>query len=339
MCAETETKERPKRYLVTGAAGHLGSTILRLLKERGAQARGLLLPGEEEKVAGPGIAYVRGNVCDPDSLRPLFEGGEGMDLIVIHTAAIISIAAKAPPALSEVNVGGTKNVLKLCREYGVKRLVHVSSVHAIPELPKDQIIREVDAYSPDLVEGGYAKTKAEAAQAVLDAAKEGLDAVIVLPSGILGPYDDGNNHLTQMVRDYIAGRLPACVRGGYDFVDVRDAAEGCLLAAEKGRAGESYILSGHRSSVERLLLETGRRCGREKAPVLPMPLARAAVPFISLFAVLCRRRPLYTSYSLDTLHCNSRFSNEKAKTELGYTTRPLAETVSDMTDYLCKKEK
>ena len=97
------------------------------------------------------------------------------------------------------------------------------------------MLTEVDHFSPESVEGAYAKTKAEASQAVLDMVREGLNAVIVHPSGILGPYDRSGNHLVQMVTDYLEGRLPACVKGGYDFVDVRDVAKGCLLAMDKGR--------------------------------------------------------------------------------------------------------
>lgn len=198
------------------------------------------------------ITYCPGDVRDPDSLKSLFAQA-GPDTLVIHAAGIIDISGQLSPALRAVNVEGTKHILHLCREYGVARLVHVSSVHAIPELPRGQTIREVEAFHPDQVVGGYAKAKAEATQAVLDAAGAGLDAVVVHPSGILGPYAAKGNHLVQMVADYLGGRLPACVRGGYDFVDVRDVAEGCLAAARRGRRGECYILSGRHYAVREVL--------------------------------------------------------------------------------------
>ncbi len=323
-----------KRYLVTGAAGHLGSTILRELSGSGCEVYGLLLPGESPKVADPGFRYFTGDVCDVGSLRDLFEEAGGRELTVIHTAALISIAGKMPPKLYDVNVNGVKNILRLCREYGVKRLVHVSSVHAIPELPAGQIMREPDSFSADRVSGGYAKTKAEAAQAVLDAAADGLDAVVVFPSGILGPYDRGGNHLIQMTAQYMDGKLPACVRGGYDFVDVRDAAHGCLLAAEYGKKGEGYILSGHYLPLKELLAMAGRACGRKPVPALPTALARLAVPFIGAWTRLSGKRPLYTAYSLCTLAGNSRFSHEKAERELHYTVRDPETTVRDMVEWL-----
>ncbi|MCI2049743.1 MAG: NAD-dependent epimerase/dehydratase family protein [Lachnospiraceae bacterium] len=335
----TNTQNGPaKRYIVTGAGGHLGSTILRELCASGREVYGLLLPGEKPKVTGSNVTYFTGDVCDPGSLRCLFENGKDRELYVIHTAALISIAGKMPPKLHAVNVEGVKNILSLCSLYRVHRLVHVSSVHAIPELPGDQIMREPDSFSAARVQGGYAKTKAEAAQAVLDAASEGLDAVIVFPSGIIGPYDSGKNHLVQMTAEYMHGRLPACVRGGYDFVDVRDAAHGCLLAAEYGRKGEGYILSGTNAALKELLALAGKYCGRGPVPALPVWLAEFAVPFIGAVARVRGTRPLYTAYSLSTVSGNSHFSNEKARQELHYTTRDMEETVRDMVEWLQREQ-
>lgn len=129
--------------------------------------------------------------------------------------------------------------------------------------------------------GGYAKTKAEATQIVLDAADHGLDAVVVHPSGILGPYDRSGNHLVQMVTDYIHGKLPACVNGGYDFVDVRDVAAGCLAAVERGRRGECYILSNRHYDIKEVLRMVKQVAGGRRLPVLPMWMAKAAAPLMS----------------------------------------------------------
>lgn len=333
-----EWGEQGDRYVVTGAAGHLGGTIVRSLLNAGREVRGLILPGEAGSAVGPGISYFSGDVREAKSLEGLFEGWEGAGVTVIHTAALISIARKVPQALYEVNVGGTRNILRLCREHGARRLVHVSSVHAIPELPQGQVMREVDAFSPETVFGGYARTKAEAAQAVLDAAREGLNAVIVLPSGIIGPYDRGRNHLVQLFAGYLDGSLPACVEGGYDFVDVRDVARGCLLAAERGRSGESYLLGGHYARIPELLAMAGKVSGKGDLPVMPLWLARAAVPAIGGWAALRGRRPLYTGYSLRTLTGNGLFSSEKARRELGYAPRELEETVRDMVMWLQRAE-
>lgn len=316
-------------YVITGACGHLGNTLVRLLAQRGETVRGLALPGEA-RLLYPTLTYVEGDVRQKDSLRPLFADTQGRTVYVLHTAGIIDIADKVSPQMQAVNVGGTANVLALCGEYGVKRLVYVSSVHAIPEGGRDQVLREAARFSPEQVVGGYAKTKAAATQLVLDAAAGGLDAVVVHPSGILGPYDRSGNHLVQLVNSYLASGRAACVKGGYDFVDVRDVAQGCLLALERGRAGECYILSNRHYEV-REVYEMVRRLGGGHAPVMiPTWLAKAALPLIRTRAKARGTRPLYTAYALYTLQSNDKFSHDKATRELGYSPRDLRDTLRDM---------
>ena len=293
------------------------------------QVRGLVF-GDKKKQDTGSIHYYSGDVREPETLRPLFEGCEDMETIVIHTAGIIDISNHVSPELYDVNVNGTKNILALCREYPVKRLVYVSSVHAIPEQKRGNVTGEIRDFSPDAVVGGYAKTKAEATREVRRAAQEGLDAVVVHPSGILGPYDRSGNHLVQMVAEYLHGTLPACVKGGYDFVDVRDVAEGCLLAAEKGRKGECYILSDRYCEIREVLEIAGDVSGKKKLPVLPLWMAKMAAPFIQLHARRKKRRPLYTAYSLHVLGTGERFSHKKATEELGYHPRDLKVTIRDM---------
>lgn len=318
-----------KLFIITGANGHLGGTIVRMLSRKQIQVRGLVF-GEKKEQDTENIHYYNGDVRDIDSLRPLFLGCENMETVVIHTAGIIDISNHVSPELYNVNVNGTKNILQLCREYQVKRLVYVSSVHAIPEQKRGKVTGEIGEFSPDAVIGGYAKTKAEATRAVLKAAEEGLDAVVVQPSGILGPYDRSGNHLVQMVSEYLRGTLPACVKGGYDFVDVRDVAEGCLLAAEKGRKGECYILSDRYCEIREVLEIAGNVSGKKKLPVLPLWMAKMAAPFIQLHARRKKRRPLYTAYSLHVLGTGERFSHRKATEELGYHPRDLRVTIRDM---------
>lgn len=325
-----------KLFVITGADGHLGNTLIRILcdtfcdknSEDKIEIRGLIL--ENECVQDTDKAhYIKGDVRKKESLRPLFEKTKDKEVYVIHTAGIISIAEHVSPELYEVNVNGTKNVIGLCLEYRVKRLVYVSSVHAIPEKDKVSVLTEVEHFSAEEVVGAYAKTKAEATQAVLDAGSEGLDVVVVHPSGILGPYDRSGNHLVQLVTDYIDGLLPACVKGGYDFVDVRDVACGCLLAAQKGRAGECYILSNRHYEIRDVLEIARMYTGGKKLPVLPMWMAKAAVPVIQWTAGRKQKRPLYTAYSLYTLQSNDRFSHDKATRELGYMPRDFVQTMKD----------
>lgn len=239
-------------YIITGAKGHLASTIIRYLRKENCHIRGLILPSEngEDDLQ---VTFYKGDVSKFQSLEEIFSNAECNEVVVIHTAGMISIDKEVSPRMYQVNVEGTKNVIAQCLRHHVKRLVYVSSVHAIPERTDGRTISEIDHFSKDMVTGAYAETKAEATQAVLDACNSGLEAVVVQPSGIVGPYDNGNNYMVQMIKMCISGKLPAGVAGGYDFVDVRDVAKGCLAAADCGKPGNSYILSNRYVSIREIL--------------------------------------------------------------------------------------
>lgn len=323
-------------YLVTGASGHVGNVVIRELLSKGKRVRALVLPNDPLlDTVDKRADIVFGNVCEKNSLIPFFNNPDGAELIAIHAAGIVYIGAKQDRRVYEVNVNGTKNVVELCRQHGVSKLIYVSSVHAIPE-PKDGgIIRETDSFDPALVIGYYAKTKAEATALVLKAQEKGLFACVVHPSGIIGPYDYGNAHMTQMALDYAAGRLWACVNGGYDFVDVRDVADGMLSCIEKGKSGECYILSNRYITVREILSimreVTG---GRRVRIVFPFWFVRMIAPLAELYCKLRKQKPLFTSYSMYTLQSNSMFSNKKARQELGFAPRPIEQTLSDTVAWL-----
>ena len=321
-------------YIITGAAGHLAGTIIRKLINTDCIIRGLLLPGEDG-IIGDNITYITGDVTKPETLDQLFENTEGAEVIVIHCAGIVSIQRKVSSAIYSVNVTGTRNIIAKCRQYGVHRLVYVSSVHALPEM-KGAVIQEADHFSPDAVDGAYAKTKAEATQAVLDAAKSGLNTVIVHPSGIVGPFDKNRgNHMVQMMSLYVKHRLPAGVRGGYDFVDVRDVANGILLASEKGNSGECYILSNRYVSMREIFEEMRVCLGRKhRLPLMPYSAARFFTPIFEWYAKMTHTRSIYTAYSIKTLTKQACFCHDKATAELGYHTRNFKDTVKDTLAYL-----
>ncbi|MEG2570143.1 MAG: SDR family NAD(P)-dependent oxidoreductase [Clostridia bacterium] len=324
-------------YIVTGASGHLGKTIVNKLCKKGASVRALILPGEcAEKLDD--VVYFTGDTRKKETLVPLFEMKHDERAVVIHTAGIIDISGKTMDNMYAVNVGGTENIIALCKKYNAGRLVYVSSVHAIPEGDKRFVQREIKHFSKQNVVGGYAKTKAEATQAVMDAIASGLDAVVVHPSGIMGPYGAASNHLVQMVDDYMHGRLPACVHGGYDFVDVRDVADGCIAAADYGRAGECYILSNRHYEVRDVLKMVRSLNGGKRLPVLPMWVARAATPIMSLYARVRKMRPLYTRESLNALSSSDNFSHDKATRELHYHPRDFMKTVADTVTWIKKKK-
>ena len=217
----------------------------------------------------------------------------------------------------------------------MSKLVYVSSVHAIPEKPQGMVMTEITGFDPDKVIGYYAKTKAEATSYILEAAKQGLDACVVHPSGIVGPYDYGRSHLTTLVVDYYKGRLTAGIDGGYDFVDVRDVAKGIIAACEKGRQGECYILSNKYFTVSEILTMLHEITGRKKIKsIMPFWFIKATAPLAELYYKIRQQPPLFTPYSIYTLNSNGLFSHRKATSELGYTTRDMKETLSDTVNWL-----
>lgn len=326
-------------YLVTGAAGHLGRVIVQKLCAEQKKVRALVLPTETHLFT-QAVEVCLGDVTKPETLPPFFACEPNQALVVIHCAGIVSTTSKYNQMLYDVNVTGTKNIIASCLAHQVARLVYVSSVHAIAEKPRGEVIREVTTFSPNLVVGQYAKTKAQATADVLAATKEGLNAVIVHPSGIVGPYDYGKGHLTTLVTEYYQGKLTAGIAGGYDFVDVRDVAQGILLACEKGRRGECYLLSNHFYTIKEVLTLLQQISGRQKIKTyLPLFILKTTAPLAEYYYKFRKQTPLYTPYSLYTLTSNANFSHEKATRELGYQTRRLELSLRDTIDWLKEQKR
>lgn len=313
--------------LVTGAAGHLGNVLVRELLARGEQVRALVLPGEDcSALEGLAVEKTEGDILDLPTLEKVFRGVE----TVYHMAALVSIEEGKEDLLYRVNVEGTRNVIRAVRAAGVRRLVYTSSIHAIERpAPGVQITESLpfDVHNPA---GPYDRTKAAASLAVLEAVKEGLDAAIVCPTGVMGPYDYRRSEMGELVLAWMRRQANFIIEGFFDFVDVRDVALGHILAAEKGQAGQVYILSGERIAVEELRdLVQNSACCRSPGIKIPIPLALFAARFTGLFYRLARRRPRLTRYSIETLISNSFISSEKAARELGYRARALSECVAD----------
>jgi dihydroflavonol-4-reductase len=238
--------------------------------------------------------------------------------------------------LYEVNVNGTKNIADMSLKHGVKRLVYVSSIHAMPTLPHGRMMTEIDNFDPDKVVGPYAKSKAEATAYVSAMVKKGLNATIVFPCGILGPYDYAkSNNITQLIIEFCRGRMPFGVKSRFDFVDVRDVARGIVAAADRGRIGEGYILGNRQVSVPEMFDLFHRETGRHRTRLFaPLWLCKAGLPLMSLYYKLRGQRPLFCAYALHTLGSNSLYSHDKASRELGYKPRPIADTIRDTIAWL-----
>jgi dihydroflavonol-4-reductase len=322
--------------VVTGATGLLGNVLARALAGGGAApVRALVRPTADRRaLAGLDLEIVQGDVHDRCSLVQAFSGAD----TVFHLAGIVSIARGGLPRLHATNVEGTRNVLAACREAGVRRLVYCSSIHAFAVSRGGACLSEASLIDPARASGAYDRTKAEATLLVREASRQGLDAVMVFPTGVIGPFDFRPSHTGELVRACAQGRLGAYVDGAYNFVDVRDVARGLIAAAEKGRNGEGYILAGHNVTVRELLYSIEAVTGVPAPSLrLPLGLVRAVGPLIPAYYWATRQKPLFTTYSLDVISSGCTMTYEKAARELGYAPRPFAETMEDTVRWFRKQ--
>jgi dihydroflavonol-4-reductase len=234
------------------------------------------------------------------------------------------------PFVWDVNVQGTRNVLQMARQTGIRRFIYTSSIHAIARAPHGVQIDETLPFDMNNPYGAYDRSKAEASLDVLTASRDGLNAVIVCPTGVIGPYDFRRSEMGNVILDAARRKTALYVDGAYDFVDVRDVADGLIKAGEHGRSGESYILSGQKISV-RYLLETVREVTGYAFPKIKIPfnLAEATSRFMPAYYNWRKAKPKFTPYSLEVLQSNSDISHAKAARELGYKPRPIYSSITD----------
>jgi len=309
---------------ITGGTGHIGNNLTRALIAERRRLR-LLIYTEPQGLDGLDFERVAGDVLDPASLDRAFDGAE----VVYHVAGRISIYRDAA-LVHKVNVLGTRNVVEACLRAKVSRLVHVSSVHAFTQEPFNEPIRESHPLVTDRRALPYDRSKADGEREIQAGIAKGLDATIVNPSGVIGPYDFAPSRMGDMLLRLAKRSLPGLMRAGYDFVDVRDVVAGAIAAETRGRTGQHYLLTGAYVSLEELAaLASGLTGTPAPRIVSPIWLSRFGVPFMTLWAFLTKTQPLVTQESISILAGNGHFRHDLAAEELGYKARPLVETLSD----------
>ena len=328
-------------YLVTGAAGFLGSNVCLQLLEKGEKVRALVLPNDKSvRFIPKDVEIVLGNLCDKDSLDEFFSVPEGMSSVVIHCASMVTVDPAYSEKLMAVNVTGTRNMIEKCLAHPeCEKMVYVSSTGAIPEEPMGTKIKEVDKFEPcdpAKVVGAYSQSKAKASQMVLDAVRVmGLKACIVHPSGILGPNDHAIGETTGTLLQIIKGEMPVGMQGSFNLCDVRDLAAGCIAAVDKGRIGECYILANEPVTLKKMCEMLHEECNCQKIKFyLPLGLADKIAHTLEKQAEKSGKKPLMTTFSVYNLARNNSFDYSKAQKELGYTTRPYQETIHDEVQWM-----
>lgn len=330
-------------YLVTGAAGFLGSTVCRQLVQRGDSVRAFVLPDDPSSQYIPEeVEQCPGDLRRSEDIDRFFTVDDETTTVVIHCASMVTINPDFNQTLIDINVGGTKNIIEACLNHPeCQKLVYVSSTGAIPEPPQGHLIKEVDHFDADGVIGWYSRSKALASQAVLDAVHEhGLNACIVHPSGILGPEDHAVGETTGTIIKIINGEMPIGMRGSFNLCDVRDLAQGCIQAADLGRTGQCYILANKEVTLKELSDILSQDL--DIKPIrffLPLGLSRILARSMEKKAARTGSKPLMTSFSVYNLARNNAFDYSKAETELGYKTRTYAQTLHDEAVWLKQEQK
>jgi dihydroflavonol-4-reductase len=314
--------------LITGATGFVGSAVARALARRGARLRVLVRGASSRRnLEGIGCEVAQGDITDPSAVASALVGVRRL----FHVAADYRLWARDPSAITRANLEGTRTVMEAALAAGVDRIVHTSSVATLRAADAATIVDETEPVRESEAVGAYKRSKVAAERVVEAMARSrGLPAVIVNPSTPIGPFDIKPTPTGRIVVEAARGRMPAFVDTGLNLVHVDDVAAGHLLAMEKGRIGERYILGGQNASLRQMLAViaglTGRRAPTLSLPRAPLwPLALAA----EALAAFTGREPFVTRDALKMASHYMFFTSAKAERELGYSARPYEEALAD----------
>ncbi|MCJ7696026.1 MAG: NAD-dependent epimerase/dehydratase family protein [Anaerolineaceae bacterium] len=316
--------------VVTGATGHLGANLVRDLLLKGYTVRALVR-SNSRALDGLPVERVYGDVSDLKSLIKAFENA----YYVFHAAGCISIRDDEWELLKDVNITGVANVIYACKVRNVHRLIHFSSIEALDRNASEKQVDETFPLAMGSDHSPYARSKAFGEELVRNAINEGLNAVILNPTSVIGPFDFKFGKASQAIIDLVKGRLPVSVHGKADWVDVRDVASAAISSAENAPLGERYILAGRNVSIQELDKKL-EKFGRITLPkvYLPLWLIRMFVPIATLYYNLLDKEPLVTDVSLEALEGNWNISHEKAVQDLGYIPRSFDETLNDTVEWM-----
>jgi len=311
--------------VVTGASGLIGSNLIRMLLAQGQQVRALV-HHNQQPLSGLDIEIVTGDVLSPSSLEEAFRNAD----LVYHLAASISLKMNSSEQMERINILGTRNVVQACQKAGVGRLVHFSSIHALEQEPLDLPVDETRPRVTSQKYPPYDLSKAAAEKEVIHGVQQGLDAVILNPTGIIGPFDFEPSYLGTAMLHMVHGRLPALITAGFDWVDARDVASAAIQASQHGLTGENYLIAGHWRSIKQIAAVVAEFSGR-RMPWLTVPLwlSYAGLPITAAHAALTRQRNIFTRATLLALKSNRQIDYTKASQHLNYQPRPFRQTIMD----------
>ncbi len=314
------------KIALTGAAGHLGAALLQELTKRNIPVKALFRDNDFRSCNDLPVEIVKGDMMHQEILKTLMQDCD----TVIHCAALISVNGDPKGLVHRTNVEGSQLVIDTALQGGIKRFIHISSIHAFQQQPSFELL---DEQREPINEKGFAyeRSKLAGQQIALAANKMGMEVLVMHPTSIIGPFDFKPSLMGQVIIDLVKGRLPFIFNGGFDFCDCRDVANAIANAITMGRPGEAYLLAGKWHSLKQLTEFISNVSAKKINPVaLSQFVAKTCLPIIKMLATIQKKEPLYTVEALDALFTGNRFiSSVKATSELNYTTRPFEETIYD----------
>jgi dihydroflavonol-4-reductase len=314
--------------LLTGATGFVGSAVARVLAARGHKLRLLVRPSSDRRnVAGVDAELALGDLTDAASLARAVAGCR----YVFHVAADYRFWVPDPHAMLRANVDGTLAMMRAAQTAGVERIVHCSSVAALGWAPQGELADENTPTNESDFIGTYKRSKYVAERTVLDLVRqEKLPVVVVNPAAPVGPRDIKPTPTGKMIRDAAAGRVPAYIDTGLNIVHVDDVAEGHVLALERGRVGERYVLGGENLLLKDVLALVANVVGRKPPSIeLPEAVVWPAALFMEGLARLTGITPMMTRDHIKMARHKMFYSSAKAMNELGYNPRPVRSAIED----------
>ncbi len=333
------------RIFVTGGSGHVGANLVRRLLADGQSLRCLVEPGGDRRAfAGLDVELVEGNLCSADDMMRLVRGCDR----VYHVAAKISVLNPNPREFKElydINVIGTRNVMRAALENGVVRAVMTGSFSAVgydPEDPSKPSTEDMPFWPFDAVTLPYARTKAQAEHELLKVVADGLDALTVVSCACIGPWDYFPSRMGQTLCDYANGKIRAYIPGGFEFVNPRDLADGHVRGMARGRKGHKYIIATGFHTMDQLVDLWGEALGGRKRPLrLPAGLMSAVSSLYSgsLGMKLLKKPPRLTPGSVRILQMQRHADTTKARTELGWSPTTLREAIVEAYEFFAAEGK
>ena len=320
-----------RKAFVTGGSGHIGANLVRQLLESGWGVR-CLIHKDSRALEGLAIEKVSGDLSSKSLLSNQMEGCNA----VFHLAAYVAVEDVDLVRMKKINVEGTKNMCEAALNSNIPRFIHFSSIHAFEQRPVELSLNEQRPLAYGSNAAPYDQSKALAQKTVYEACKRGLNASILHPTGVLGPYDYKPSRMGQILMDIMNRKMLLTIKAGYNWVDARDVAKSAIKCINLGEAGQNYILSGKWASFPQIAeIISSKLKIRTTYATFPLWAAYAGTPFSWIKSKITGKRSSLSRGGLHALAVQSKIvSNKLAQKTLGHEPRSLEKTINDTIDWM-----